>query len=273
MLLSVRHRTLYRYDPPASRVALKLRLFPAATASQTVRSWSVTVNGAAPQMRMANSYGDEEAVWLGHDGASEVEVLAEGVVHTTDMQGVLRGWRMAARPAMFLRRTTLTEENEEIAALAREATAGKHGLVAAHALSAAVREAVDYRGGSTHAMTTAAEALRQGAGVCQDHSHLMIAAARSLGAAARYVVGYLHVGEGDQPELAEEQETHAWTEIWIDTLGWVGFDPSNRICPTDHYVRLAAGLDARDAAPLRGSVTGTTEETLEAEVQVTQTQQ
>ncbi|QIE54111.1 transglutaminase family protein [Pikeienuella piscinae] len=272
MLLSIRHRTFYRYDPPAARVALKLRLYPAVTAAQTPRSWSVTVNGEAPHMRLANGYGDEESVWLAHDGAEEVEIVAEGVVETRDVHGVLRGWRMAARPAMFLRKTPLTAPDEAITALAKEATAGKTGISAAHALSEAVRDAVDYRPGATTAKTTAAETLNLGAGVCQDHTHLLISGARSLGAAARYVVGYLMVGEGDQPELSTEQETHAWAEIWIDSLGWVGFDASNRICPTDHYVRLAAGLDAPDAAPLRGSITGAAEETLEADVQVTQAQ-
>ncbi|MFV0473374.1 MAG: transglutaminase domain-containing protein [Pikeienuella sp.] len=273
MLLSIRHRTFYRYDPPVSRAALKLRLFPAATASQAIRSWSVTVNGEAPEMRLVNGYGDEEAVWLADDGAEEVEILASGVIETTDTHGVLRGWRMAARPAMFLRRTALTAPDEGVAAMAREATGGKTGIAAAHALSAAVGEAVDYRPGTTTAETTAAEALRQGAGVCQDHAHVLISAARSLGAAARYVVGYLLVGEGDAPEIASDTETHAWAEIWIDGLGWVGFDASNGLCPTDRYVRLAAGLDAVDAAPIRGSVTGATEESLEAEVQVTQAQQ
>ena len=59
----------------------------------------------------------------------------------------------------------------------------------------------------------------------------------------------------------------------MDGLGWVGFDPSNGVCPTERYVRLASGLDAPDAAPLRGAVTGAPEETLEAEVQVVQAQQ
>lgn len=268
MLLSIRHRTLYRYEPPAARVALKLRLYPAVTASQTPRSWAVTVNGATPQMRLANGYGDEESVWLDHDGAEAVEIVAEGVVETRDTHGVLRGWRMAARPAMFLRETALTAPDAAIATLARDATAGETGIAAAHALSEAVRAAVDYRPGATTATTTAAEALNLGAGVCQDHTHLLIAGARSLGAAARYVVGYLMVGEGDGEALSAEEETHAWAEIWIDALGWVGFDASNGICPTDRYVRLAAGLDAPDAAPIRGSVTGAAEETLAADVRV-----
>lgn len=273
MRLSIRHVTRYRYDPPVSRAALKLRLFPANLVSQTVRSWSVTVNGETPDMRLVNAWGDEEAVWLAHEGAAEVEVIAGGVIETREAHGVLRSWKMAARPAMLLRETALTRPSPAIEALAREATEGKFGLAAAHALSHAVREAISYRSGSTGSLTTAAEALERGAGVCQDHAHVLIAAARSLGAAARYVVGYLFVTEDDEPELAAEQETHAWTEIWIDGLGWVGFDPSNRVCPTDRYVRLASGLDARDAAPLRGSVTGATEETLATEVQVAQMQQ
>jgi transglutaminase-like putative cysteine protease len=115
--------------------------------------------------------------------------------------------------------------------------------------------------------------MTQGAGVCQDHAHVLISAARSLGAAARYVVGYLFIDENAEEEVVTEGETHAWVEIWVDGLGWVGFDPSNRICPTEHYVRLASGLDAPDASPLRGSVSGLSEEELDAEVQVIQSQQ
>lgn len=273
MLLNIRHRTRYEYDPAAAQVALKLKLFPARTDAQTVRNWTVSVNGAPPHTRLVNGYGDEEAIWIGRDGLSAVEVVATGVVETRDTIGVLGDWRMAARRAMFLRATPLTEADEDLRRLATEATAGKTGLDAAHALSAAVREAVDYRPGATTATTTATEALRAGAGVCQDHTHIFISAARTLGAPARYVVGYLFVGEGDDPALSAETETHAWAEMLIDGLGWVGFDPSNQVCPTDHYIRLAAGLDAPDAAPLRGAVVGAADETLKADVEVTQAQQ
>lgn len=273
MLLSIRHRTRYEYTPPAARVALKLRLFPAMTATQTPRAWRVTVNGEAPEMRLVNGFGDEEAVWFGHEDAAEVEIVAEGEVETRGAHGVLRGWTMAARPGVFLRKTALTAPDAAIVALARDAAAGETGLAAAHALSAAVREAVAYRPGATTTTTTAAEALRLGAGVCQDHAHLLISAARARGAPARYVVGYLMIGDADEPLHAATQETHAWAELWIDDLGWVGFDASNGICPTDRYVRLAAGLDAVDAAPLRGSITGAVDETLEADVVVSQMQQ
>jgi len=273
MLLSINHRTHYQYAPAASRVALRMKLFPTPTASQVIKSWSVTVNGQAPTSRLTNGFGDDEAIWLEHGGATDVEVVAKGQVSTTDTKGVLQGWKQAARPSVFLRSTDLTAPDEAIDTLAHDTTAGKTGLEAAHALSSAVREAVDYRPGVTTADTTAAEALKQGSGVCQDHAHVLITAARTLNMAARYVVGYLFIGDGDSEDLVSQAETHAWAEIWIDTLGWVGFDPSNGICPTDHYIRLASGLDAPDASPLRGSINGMSEEHLTAEVQVIQSQQ
>lgn len=270
MLLSVRHRTTYRYDPAAQRVALRLKMFPALSSSQTPRSWSVLVNGTAPNTRITNGYGDDEAIWHSAAKLEEVEVVAEGIVETINSHGVLRNWPMKARPAMFLRETSLTKPDEAIRDMALSATNGETGLAAAHALSAAVRDAIDYRPGSTDSATTAAEAMTQGAGVCQDHAHVLISAARSLGAAARYVVGYLFVDENSEEETVTEGETHAWVEIWVDNLGWVGFDPSNRICPTEHYIRLASGLDAPDATPLRGSISGMVEESLDADVQVVQ---
>ena len=110
----------------------------------------------------------------------------------------------------------------------------------------------------------AAEALAQGRGVCQDHTHLFVSAARSLGIPARYVSGYLLADEAGHAL----RETHAWAEAWVDGLGWIGFDATNGLCVTELYVRLCSGLDAHDAAPVRGSVYGTTEIGIQADVMI-----
>ena len=94
------------------------------------------------------------------------------------------------------------------------------------------------------------------------------AAARTLAIPARYVTGYLVLGEQGTAEAH-----HAWAETWVEGLGWVGFDVANRVCPTDCYVRLAAGLDARYAAPIIGSRRGGETETLDVSVTVQQQQQ
>jgi transglutaminase-like putative cysteine protease len=51
---------------------------------------------------------------------------------------------------------------------------------------------------------------------------------------------------------AAHEAAHAWAEIYIQGFGWIGFDPANRCCPDARYIRLGSGLDAQDAAPIRG---------------------
>ena len=82
---------------------------------------------------------------------------------------------------------------------------------------------------------------------------------RWLGLPARYVTGYL---------VGEAEAGHAWLEAHVDGLGWVGFDPANRVCPTDSYVRVACGLDAATASPVRGARRGGGKEELEVAVEV-----
>ena len=119
--------------------------------------------------------------------------------------------------------------------------------------------------GATNTHTSAAEALADGKGVCQDHAHIFIAAARTLGIPARYITGYLVLSEQDTSDAH-----HAWAEAWIESLGWVGFDAANRVCPTDRYVRLACGLDASYAAPVIGTRRGGSTEKLDVSVEVQQ---
>ena len=53
-------------------------------------------------------------------------------------------------------------------------------------------------------------------------------------------------------------------------LGWVGFDAVNCVCPTEAYVRVAVGLDALGAAPVRGTRYGASDETLAVAIKVDQ---
>ena len=73
--------------------------------------------------------------------------------------------------------------------------------------------------------------------------------------------------------MEDEQESeahHAWAEVKLPTLGWVGFDVSNGMCPTERYIRLTTGLDSRSAAPIRGIRRGSGDETMSVEVAVLQ---
>ena len=121
----------------------------------------------------------------------------------------------------------------------------------------------------THAATTAAEAFKLRRGVCQDLTHIFIAAARHLGVPARYVGGHFYRDDG----VTAQEAGHAWAEAYVDRLGWVGFDPANKLCATDAHVRVAVGLDYLGAAPVRGTRFGGSGETMTVAVQVAQARQ
>jgi len=93
----------------------------------------------------------------------------------------------------------------------------------------------------------------------------MIGALRSIGLAARYVSGYLRSG-GD---LQGADASHAWVSVFIPDTGWVSFDPTNDVIPSEGHLTLAWGRDYGDVTPLKGiSLGGGGDETIEVEVRV-----
>lgn len=263
MRLVVRHQTVLSYAPPAQSVAMKLRLFPPVFATQRVIEWRVAVEGVPIHPSSRNGYGESVAQWMDWTTRDSVTVVAEGIVDAFDAAGVVKGLAGSCPSRVYLRETALTEASEAITALGAGLDPGDC-LATLHALSARTRGVLGYRPGTTGITTTAAEAVAGGAGVCQDFAHVFIAAARSLGIPARYVVGYLLASA----DSAQQFETHAWAEAEVPGLGWVAFDVTNGICVTDHYVRLCAGLDAADAAPLRGIVSGGLSNGVAADVRI-----
>jgi transglutaminase-like putative cysteine protease len=121
----------------------------------------------------------------------------------------------------------------------------------------------------TQTTTTAAEAFKLRRGVCQDITHVFIAAARQIGIPARYIGGHFYRADG----VIAQDAGHAWAEAYVEKLGWVGFDPTNGISATDAHVRVAAGLDYLGAAPVRGTRYGGSGETLKVAVHVDQARQ
>lgn len=269
MDLSVCHRTAYRYGAPVRTLTQSLRLWPSQYDGQDTHAWDIRIEGHEASRGAA--FRDGAGDWIetvAMRGVSAVDIVVEGRVTTRDLTGVLRGLREKVPPEAYLRATDLTRTTEALAALAHEVSEGEaDALSRAHAIANSVRERIVYTTGATAADTTAGEALEIGKGVCQDQAHAVIAMARALDLPGRYAVGYLFASEDSEMT----QASHAWAEVYIDGLGWVGFDAANGQCPDDRYVRLGSGLDARAAAPIRGRATGGGAETLTVDVTVAET--
>ncbi len=271
MLLSVRHTTSYAFDKPMRFITQSHRLTPTDCASQRVLDWKIAAEGAEFGASFRDGAGDQITTMTVQGPVEQIAVLVTGTVETRDTAGVLRDRREVISPGVYLRTTAATNPSGALADLIAKSVgkAARDELSRAHALSQAVTEAIAYEPGATHAHSTAAEAVEQGRGVCQDHAHALIALAHAAGLPARYVSGYLLATEGETPEEA----SHAWAEIHLASLGWVGFDAANACCPDERYIRLGSGRDARDAAPIRGVSRGGGVEALDVTVVVAQQRQ
>ncbi len=104
-------------------------------------------------------------------------------------------------------------------------------------------------------------------GSCRDVAMLMIAALRSLGIAARFVSGYLHLPDDDDSGLTGGN-THAWVQAYLPGPGWVDADPSRGQVGNENLVRVAVARDPRDAIPLQGIWMGAASDHLAMKVAV-----
>jgi transglutaminase-like putative cysteine protease len=267
MRIRVAHQTTYRYAPPAKSIIQALRLTPRNHDGQHIVQWRIDLLDADGQLRaLEDSFGNLCHTLSLTGPVSQVAVLVEGEVETIDTAGVVRGTVERFPQDIFLRETDLTIADQGIRDFAETvaADAGVDELSRLHLILDRLHESVAFETGPTQASTTAAEAFALGKGVCQDLSHIFIAAARHIGIPARYVSGYLLRADG----VEEQQAGHAWAEAYVAGLGWVGFDPANGFCPSDAHVRVAAALDYLGAAPIRGSRYGGGDESLGVTVKV-----
>jgi transglutaminase-like putative cysteine protease len=267
MQLHIRHTTQYRYAEPALRVTQALRLWPTPGSGQRVREWRVDIDGKRLVSSATDGFGNPVATHTADGPVNCIRINVSGRVDTRNTQGLLEDSVEPLPPPFFRYATALTTADDAIRELAQKAEPGDGDIARLHRLCNVVRDRLDYIPGQTDTDTTAVAALQNGAGVCQDHAHLLIAAAVTLGYPARYVSGYLSAGDE-----GGDAASHAWAEIHVQDLGWVGFDAANRICPDEHYVRIACGRDYHDAAPVRGVRHGGVAETVEVSVHIRESQ-
>ncbi|MCF2872600.1 transglutaminase family protein [Octadecabacter sp. G9-8] len=265
MKLKITHTTKYSYDAPVSYGLQQVRLTPVSSKSQTVLDWAVTLTGANQELNFQDQYQNETLLLQVENGVSEVSVQVSGHIETHSTDGIFGKVYGTAPLWHFLQSTPRTLAGAHVKALTDGISGRTDTLAALHDLSKAIVDVVPYGEAQTFAGTTAEQALIAKGGVCQDHAQIFVSAARTFGIPARYVSGYLMMND-----RVDQDASHAWAEAHVDGLGWVGFDVSNGISPDERYVRIAIGLDSRDAAPLTGMRMGSAAESMIVSLQVQQ---
>jgi transglutaminase-like putative cysteine protease len=250
MQLLIDHITRYTYSEPAAGIVQLLKLTPRDSECQQVVSWRIDVDADGCLVPGTDCYGNLVHSFYADRPVDSLTLHVTGTVITADHAGVVQALDEPLPPRLFLRATPLTAITPPIKDFA-EGFRRDETLATLHALMLGVHDRIRFETGATEPQTDADAVLCLGRGVCQDLSQLFVAGARSLGIPARYVSG--HYAAPDHPE---QEAAHAWAEAHVDGLGWVSFDPTHAVSGTPGHVRVAVGLDSREAAPVRGSRRG-----------------
>lgn len=272
----VRHETSYEYSQPMTDGYTVAYLLPRPTPEQMVERALVAVT-PEPDERFEHidAFGNRvlqigmhhqhdslvvsassevvfEPMSLADDGAPWESVAAA----VDDLRG---GEALQVRPfAGGLPLVTTDGDRLELRSIVDSAfLPGRPVVEAARAFCSAIFSTFEYDPSFTDVSTPLSAVLAARRGVCQDFAHLAVSGLRLLGLPARYVSGYL---ETDPPRGGERlvgaDASHAWASLWVPTVGWVDFDPTNDRLPTHRHITVAWGRDYGDVAPVRGVVIG-----------------
>lgn len=236
MKLSVTH-TLTFSLPGSGRAVQHLLLTALATPQQRVERWSIDMPGFADAATFRDGYGNRAHLVSQTKRSEPITVTVSGIVETADRAGVLGRLEYDPPPALFRRPTEITRPD---AALIEGLDAGGGRIALLHELMARVHETLSE---PSQSQSDGKQEQSQGSADPSVFAHALIGAARALDVPTRYVTGYLL---GD-----DASSIHAWTEAWDEGLGWIGFDPLLNLCPAEHHIRLASGLDATSTMPIR----------------------
>ncbi|ATE65109.1 transglutaminase family protein [Rhizorhabdus dicambivorans] len=270
MRLLIHHQTEYRYTEPQARVVQLLRLTPASHIGQNVVHWRIDVDCDARLKHATDGFGNVTSMLYLAGPVERIGLRVTGEVLTEDRAGVVSGAIETLPPMVFTRTTELTTPEESLLALAAEHDrASGDELSRVHAINSAVHAMIRCTEERSTEVRPVSEVIAAGRGCSMDMAHVLIAAARAAGFAARFVTGYIY---RDDPGHGHRQAPHFWAEIDVPGFSWIGFDPANDMCPSDRYVRVAKGLDFRDAAPISGARVGGGHEVLNIGVDVSLSQ-
>jgi transglutaminase-like putative cysteine protease len=283
----VTHRTRYTYGEVATLSHNLVRLRPRDHHAQRCFRHELKVTPTPSSYWERLDYFGNHVVWFSLQEAhhelcvtatSEVEVnlsLRPETSQSQPWEQVKEALRSAHEPQTLAVRQFCFDSpyivrTSALAEYARPSfPAGAPFLQCVKDLTERIHREFEFLPGSTTVGTPVMEVLRTRRGVCQDFAHLQIGCLRSLGFAAGYVSGYIATTPPPgQERLTGADASHAWIGVFTPGFGWIDFDPTNGIMPTDSHVTVAWGRDYDDVGPVRGVLIGGQRQQLEVSVDI-----
>jgi transglutaminase-like putative cysteine protease len=280
MEFEITHTTRYRYGHPAAEAYGEARLTPPELATQTVLNHKLEIDPKVPMSRYTDSFGNEVDFFSLPFRHRQLVISNKLTVKTKPLARPEASLNVSVQEAKQILSSSLVDIFEylqptQVVVIGRDATLwserylrGKFVLgEALQKLCEAIHDEFAYRSGSTENSTPLVQVWKTKTGVCQDFAHIGLSILRTAGLPARYVCGYIEAYAPDPSrKLTGAIATHAWIEVLVPGMNWVGIDPTNRQWVNERYVVVAYGRDFRDATPLRGTFIGSGGQTMAARV-------
>jgi transglutaminase-like putative cysteine protease len=279
VLYEVTHTTRYTYESSVSQCLNEVRLTPRSLPGQHVNETGIRVEPKPSSFdRRTDYFGNEVTTFAVFEKHNQLVTTASGIVEVRPLVLETKAspaWEQARNllarapddsileAVEFIFHSPFVSPGPELAEYARPTFSPGRPLVEAlQELTHRIHEEFRYEPKSTSIETPLIDVLGGRHGVCQDFAHVMIGALRSLRLAARYVSGYVRSGGNTRGA----QASHAWVAVFVPEIGWLSFDPTNGVMPSDGHITLAWGRDYGDVTPVKGVTLGGGGQIVEVEV-------
>ena len=267
MIFNIKHKTVFSYNNAPLSAIQKLRITPMDEGNQKILNWKIDVSGCSIELETHDFQGNKIHLCKIINEAKQIEITSYGKLEILDTNGIT-GPHKGCVPIDLFKFSSSdytyagSKTKKLVSDLLKNIDKKKFSdIELLNLLSKNILLKVKYFKGKTSIKTSAEESLGLGFGVCQDHVHIFLASTRLLGYPSRYVSGYLMLNNTNIQDAS-----HAWAEVFIENLGWVGFDISNSISPDDKYVKLAVGFDYLDVIPISGIRVGQSDEEIQTKI-------
>ncbi|UOQ95181.1 transglutaminase family protein [Halobacillus shinanisalinarum] len=266
MKYQIEHTNTFYYDNSVDQSMNHIRLKPRTDECQRLLSYRTEITPSSLTKEHIDLWGNHvETFFIAHKHdqltvktISTVSIQKSPfirLIHYTDeMQGIFCSDLFHEHYLPYLTETAYTllykDQIDEIVAAVGKSDPIQFSLD----LMSYINQSIRYDEFATQVDTKAYDSWPLRSGVCQDYAHIMIGVLRAKGIPARYVSGYLYVGEDSA--LVGDAATHAWVEVMIPGIGWIGLDPTNNVEALENHIRVGTGRDYADVSPLQGVYRG-----------------
>lgn len=263
MKYRVKHISTFKYETPVEQSLNTVRLKLRDNECQRLLSYHLKISPNSMTKDYVDIWRNSISSFYIPEKHEELIIISSSIVsvqrspylyqieYSHKMKGIFHSTIFQEHYRPYLTNTAYTRlEEEQIEEILNEIGNTINPIQFACNLMNYLYTNMKYDQSATNVSTTAKEAFGLKAGVCQDFTHIMLGVLRHFNIPARYISGYLYVGEDDN--LIGNTATHAWVEIMLPGIGWVGLDPTNNVEVLENHIIMCVGRDYQDVSPVEG---------------------